>query len=769
MAKKIYRGLTSQQENSAGFSVRDTRRLSEKLYEFFMIRFVGLIILLILSVFSFLYSDFSDVFFLVGSLYFCYIFFSKIYLPFKLPVFSKFHDSNNKKPGSQLPGKAKGIYFLGNENNSNKQLWFSDDDIRTHALIFGSTGSGKTESLISMAYNALMQNSGFIYVDGKGDNTLYAKIFSMVRNMGREDDLLVINFMTGGNDILSESNLNLSNTINPFASGSSSMLSQLVVSMMDSSGQNSGGDMWKGRAISFIESIMKILVFLRDKKLILLDVDLIRKYFTIESLESLFFNSKIILNNGCEVESEIKIPDEIKSPLHNYLLSLPGFQMSKKFEQDSKVYEQHGYIVMQLTRIFSSLADVYGHIMKCSLAEVDFTDVILNRRILVVLLPALEKAPDELANLGKLIISCLKSMLAKGLGSEIQGERADIIESKPSNSESPYLCILDEYGYYAVEGFAVVPAQARSLGFSVVFAGQDLPAFQKASKEEAASICANTNIKICMKLEDPTETWEFFSKLSGEAYVTTARSFNVAQDSLTMGYQDSREAGVEKRARIDLMDLKDQSQGECHVFFRDKIIRSQMFYANPPLCKVIAVNEFLAIDILENNICSKLSHVYDKNIINPQSKYTEPKVLSKSLDKTLSYLSNNEGGDLGDNCLFLLEDEKEIEKLREEHNGVRSNESTSFSLYHEFEVSDFIDTDIFNIELSNYDRSMVNKEFLNDISYQYTLLTTEDANSAKAISINILDIINDSQLFNIKNCTVDQMSEWLNDCLKLMD
>ena len=44
--------------------------------------------------------------------------------------------------------------------------------MRTHVLIFGSTGSGKTEALISLAYNALVQGSGFIYVDGKGDNSL---------------------------------------------------------------------------------------------------------------------------------------------------------------------------------------------------------------------------------------------------------------------------------------------------------------------------------------------------------------------------------------------------------------------------------------------------------------------------------------------------------------------------------------------------------------------------------------------------------------------
>ena len=41
-----------------------------------------------------------------------------------------------------------------------------------------------------------------MYVDGKGDNCLFAKVFSMCRTMGREDDLLLINFMTGARDIV---------------------------------------------------------------------------------------------------------------------------------------------------------------------------------------------------------------------------------------------------------------------------------------------------------------------------------------------------------------------------------------------------------------------------------------------------------------------------------------------------------------------------------------------------------------------------------------
>jgi intracellular multiplication protein IcmO len=282
--------------------------------------------------------------------------------------------------------------------------------------------------------------------------------------------------------------------------------------------------------------------------------------------------------------------------LRNYVFNLPGYNKEKKGKQVSQVLEQHGFITMQLVRVFSSLADTYGHIIRTNLAEVDFKDVVLNRRVLVVLLPALEKSPDELSNLGKVIVSSLKAMMAAGLGDQVEGDYRDVIERKPTNSPTPYMCILDEYGYYAVQGFAVVPAQARSLGFSAIFAGQDLPAFQKASKEEAASIGANTNIKICMKLEDPTETWDFFTKTAGEAYVTKVDSFQTKDTSIANSYMDTKSSSFEKRARIDLLDLKDQTEGESHIFFKSKIVRARMFYANPKPVKRLKLNQFLKVE-----------------------------------------------------------------------------------------------------------------------------------------------------------------------------
>lgn len=601
----MMRGIDSRHELDPTLLLRDTRTFTRRVGDFFADPTNIAIVLFTLAAMAYYFSEAATLLMIIGGLCFLFSYTRKQKLPFRLPKIARVKDYNDIKPGLNTPNLARGISFFGNDRKTGEELWFGNEDMRTHALIFGSTGSGKTEALVSLAYNALIQGSGFIYVDGKGDNSLYAKVFSLVRSMGREDDLLLINFMTGARDIVGPQEKRLSNTLNPFCQGSSSMLTQLVVSLMGGASQSSDGDMWKGRAIAFVEALMRLLVYMRDEGAILLDANSIRNYFPLERLESIVID-KVFPRDDQEGINIEQIPKLVTDPLRNYLSTLPGYNKEKKGKQVSQVLEQHGFITMQLVRSFSSLADTYGHIIRTNLAEVDFKDVVLNRRILVVLLPALEKSPDELSNLGKIIVSSLKAMMAAGLGEEVEGDYRDVILRKPTNAPTPYMCILDEYGYYAVQGFAVVPAQARSLGFSTIFAGQDLPAFQKASKEEAASIGANTNIKICMKLEDPTETWDFFTKTAGEAYVTKVDSFQTKETSVANSYMDTKSSSFEKRARVDLLDLKEQTEGEAHIFFKSKIVRARMFYANPKPVKQLKINQFLKVEPPPDDYLMKL-------------------------------------------------------------------------------------------------------------------------------------------------------------------
>lgn len=591
----MQRGLDSHQEQDPRQLIRDTRTLGRRVFDFFAQPKNVMVVLFTMGVSVFFFPAVADLCAIVGGGMFTFVVSQKMMLPFRMPLRSGLMDPNDPSPGTGKPRKANGITFFGNEKSTGKELWFTNDDMRTHVLIFGSTGSGKTVALTSIAYNSLVHGSGFIYVDGKGDNSLFANVFSMTRTMGREDDMLLINFMTGARDIMGPQEKRLSNTMNPFSDGSSSMLSQLIVSLLGDSGQGGDGDMWKGRAISFVEALMKVLVYARDQEMILLDVNTIRNYFVLERIEPMAID-KVLVRDNQEPASLEHAPDVVLEPIYNYVVNLPGYDKSRKGKQVSQVLEQHGFITMQLTRAFSSLADSYGHILRTKLAEVDMRDVVLNRRILIVLLPALEKSPEELSNLGKIIIATLKVMMAAGLGDAVEGLYRDVISRKPTTAPTPYVCILDEYGYYAVKGFAVVPAQARSLGFSTIFAGQDLPAFQKASKEEAASITANTNIKVAMKLEDPMETWDLFSKTAGESYVTKVDAFQTNASSITNTYLDTRSSSTEKRARIDLLDLKEQREGEAHIFFKSRIVRATMFYANPLPVPFMRLNHFLKVE-----------------------------------------------------------------------------------------------------------------------------------------------------------------------------
>lgn len=437
-----------------------------------------------------------------------------------------------------------------------------------------------TETLISMAFNTLVTGSGFIYVDGKGDNGLWAKIFGVVRYLGREDDLLVINFMTGGSDMSGPQKHKASNTMNPFIVGSAAGLTELLVGLMDEAGGDNA--MWKGRAISLISSIMLALVHLRENDGLLMGVEVIRDHLLLEKIQQL--------------SKRRDLPTHILQSLKAYLRSLPGYQENAP-KQSETVMDQHGYLQMQFTRILGSLSETYGYIFKTNLGEVDFFDVVLNRRILVVLLPAMEKSTDELANLGKIIVACLKQMMATGLGNVLEGDYMDVIETKPTTSPAPYMCILDEYGYYVVKGASVMPAQARSLGFCMVFAGQDYPAFKKNNNaEEAVSTIGNCNIKIFMKLEDPTETYDLAEKSMGKGTYGSTTGLARNSSGLGNGYMDQQNANIQRRERADWLDFKDHREGEAHIIFKSTLVRANMFFANAPKVKQLQLNNMLRVE-----------------------------------------------------------------------------------------------------------------------------------------------------------------------------
>ncbi len=488
--------------------------------------------------------------------------------PLKMPIHAQTLDKNefNPKDGS-MGDTSAGIFYIGNDRGADKkQVWLTNSDCRQHFLILGTTGSGKTELLVGFGANALAWASGFLMVDGKGDVAVFAKIYALARRFGRTDDLLVLNFME---DDKSEGDAGKvpSNTLNPFSTGGADVLTQMVVSLMDESGGDGG--MWKGRATAMFTGVMRAMVYLRNNGLLDLDVGAIRDFLNLRKIIDLNDESKFS-----------DMPAAIRKSVSSYLTSLPGYQPEKGYKQAQTTLDQHGFLEMQFTRIMGSLADVYGHIFMTPYGEVDMFDVVLNRRILMVMLPALGKSKDEVANLGKIVVASLKRMMGATLGNQIEGSWLDVVDRRMTTSPSPFIVILDEVGYYCVEGMDLMAAQARSLGFSMTYAAQDINGMKSLNEKIVGSIIGNTNTKIIMRIEDK-ETAELAIELAGKAYkpMVLAKTADPGEGGLT--YQDNPEARMEALDRISFRDMKGQKEGEMHIIHGDWVVRAKGLYANP--------------------------------------------------------------------------------------------------------------------------------------------------------------------------------------------
>jgi intracellular multiplication protein IcmO len=572
--------------------LRDSRPLYVRIGEWFMQPDHSFVVYLFLAFSFHFYEPFlawADFFVLFGVVYFFWLNTRDRSLAFKLPFGVKHKDKNNRS------GKAEGILYLGNTDPKREEVWFSNSDARTHVLYLGTTGSGKTVGLTSMASNAMAWASGFVYIDGKADTDLWSTLSSLVRRFGRDDDLLVLNYMTGNSDRKAPSN-----TMNPFSSGSASYLTNMLVSLMpEAEGDNA---MWKERAVSLISSLMPIMTWRRDNQDIPMSVGQIRQSLTLQAV--------------VKMSRDESLPEHLRMGVKGYLETLPGF-VDAAFDDEGRdkpmgpdqpmidtttAKTQHGYLTMQFTRSLQSLADDYGYIFDSQAADVDMVDVVLNRRILVVLIPALEKSGDETANLGKIVAATLKGMMGSTLGATVEGESAAVIENKPTHSATPFMTIFDEVGYYTAQGMAVMAAQARSLGFSLIFSAQDLPALEKRVKEEARSIAANCNIKIFGKLEDPTQTKEFFEKTVGSSFVMEASGFQTQAGSMTHTYSDTHQGGVQIRGRSNYDAVRGFKEGQAVIAFGERVVDVKMYYSNPGHAKAMRVTRYIALPPPDENV-----------------------------------------------------------------------------------------------------------------------------------------------------------------------
>lgn len=529
-------------------------------------------------------------------------------LPMRYPAMNPEPDPQSGKPGA-------GILFFGNQESTSpyeqfKEIWASDDDLRKHMLILGSTGSGKSETLKSLFFNALCWSSGFFIADGKADNKLPTDVFTMVRSVGMDDNLLTLNFLLAGKtpEQVRRSRRRRTNKLNPFTSADADTIIQMGANMLpkvEGEGKN-----WQEKALNLWRAMVVALCYKRDTQGFDLSVSTLVEYMNLSKIEELyiegydeakehnewsygFIGIKTYLDSGCPAYKVDKLLAKYnREPGAQPAAGAFGAPRGKagNTEQDSMAYEQHAYRTSQLMPVLNLLDKTYGHIFRDKYPEIDMVDVTLNNRIMTMLIPSLEKSAQEAENLGKLAIACLRVMMSRNLGGGVEGTRMELLESKATNSPYPYLVALDELGYYFSDGIAVIFAQARSLGFCMIPAAQDLEKLTEGNRAaEAGAMMANAVTKIFLRIDDAKKTYEFVQGIVGKAMAAVYRNFEFGG----MGWRRKTEVDLQEIERVSMKELQAMQAGQGLINALGRTTRFRSYYMDGDLKKHRAENFYV--------------------------------------------------------------------------------------------------------------------------------------------------------------------------------
>lgn len=564
--------------------------------------------------------------------------------PLKAPIFAGANDPADLNPVTGKMRQGEGIFQLGWERFTGRPLYLTNSDLRAHLYLLGVSGAGKTETLMGFVWNALMLGSGMILIDGKGEIVIPSRVIAMARAFLREDDVLIVNFQTGGKDRVVADKRRVSNIANLLAIGASTELSEMMTALLDS-GPNTD-QMWLGRTESLIKALMPSLVWLRDH--------------VNEPLSPSRFRSAVELREILRIYRDERIPYRVRAGLEGYLKTLPGgipkvdngpmtpediealkanyrqtlaagkppevsdaqhqaFRAKIQAElqaleqgqapaagQDANEAtreEQHGYVIMQLTKSLGIMADIYWYITDSSYTEIDWVDVALNRRIVIVLLPTLGLSKQGAESLGKIVTASIKAMMNRVLGDTVERRAGDPRFKTLTQGDHPYFIIFDEKPAYIVDGEDVIATQARSLGFSVSYGAQAHSHMLEKNQETAKAIAgAATRTKIIAGVED-YDTMEMGIKLGGEVWKPVQNAYEYNMQSEFGGIRSGPTISVQKEALVNVEEMKAQKEGQAHIFMAlqrktgeiQRVIKANMIYVVPKEPDAIHIQHLVPI------------------------------------------------------------------------------------------------------------------------------------------------------------------------------
>lgn len=505
---------------------------------------------------------------------------------------------------------AAGTVFLGNAvRGTNRQgpwVWITQDKQCQHSAYCGTTGAGKSSAFLGVVANALIQGSGIFLMDGKADLKFFQQFIALTRVFNRGYDLRFINFLNIDPNIAESFN---TNTMNMFAAAPADDMYNLIVSLKSDMGKENRTFAERGESLA--QSVISMLCWARDNRDLILSIEDVRDY--IINLDNVFRLALGCLSDGKEFDGDPGFQMHAQSVLSyisqfmtmtdvvSYAYEVLNIDVrTLKYVSDevrktpigeldgaakSELTKQHGYAVMAFDKAFKTVSSGYFRVFGDQWGDVTIEDVIKNRRVVIIMLPSMGKAPSEVMALSKVMISNIRGMASRALGNKLYGLMSQLISNGPTKANSPFVLGFDEVGSYMQQGLDEINKQVRGLNFSTLMGFQDIPGLERHDAAVAKSALGSSNYIFFMRIQDPQNTGAMAQAMASKTYAAIVGSFQTEKAIVREKRSvDSKDLRLEQMERVTFPDLQSQPPGGAHLIAEGKVIRMQVFYVEPLSC-----------------------------------------------------------------------------------------------------------------------------------------------------------------------------------------
>ena len=350
--------------------------------------------------------------------------------------------------------------LIGINKDNKKPFYLTDQERLRHTQVIGSTGFGKTESvLIPMFENDIRKGNGLMLLDAKADEDLVKAVYKIAKDCGRQSDVMVFN----------PSIPEISYSYNPFCNFNT----------------------YTGKHITPTANMNKLIGAMEWTE---------PYYKKMSEISALTITNAFPNNRGT---ADIhKILAALKDP--HYLLE----KTSLKPDIKSKIQEycrEHKKYKEATTGLIADLGHLcssdFGPLMSFSGYAISLMEAYFHRQIVIFQVSTLSYS--QTAKLfGKMLLRDLTYLCS------------EINRTVPTEDRKFFPVYIDEFASFAFAEFAEFMRMSRSSGIGVTVLHQSMGDLEIVDPAFKKQIMSNANIKVILKVND-NDTIEEAAKMTG--------------------------------------------------------------------------------------------------------------------------------------------------------------------------------------------------------------------------------------------------------------